>query len=442
MVLDFSKKMRPNSIIMSDWGAYGNIYNTPEKLVTDIIILSLLYDEVLIQDEVFVLSDLMPKWFERAEGNDLLAKIFELDSIVLLGWKSYPSEIKTDYKHHPMFARAEYHEKFSTRGDSIFIASESNKDFYKKIEYFLTIRKSAIRDRGAKCSFDVNKSFCKVFTELLSKEVYKPWLSSVFPEISSGIKDQFLNFAHNPNFGITELIKAGKEVKSHNDPVFNRSLGFQLSTFYKDEIKYSIQRLIQSAYAIPLCESEEAVGKYGYQLKEVPWFSSEETAYSHISEKKVTVEAEANTNLSIPSIISDFPQTINSIRQSDAGKALRYAMREIGNDTNFTRITHCWEGVAEELASCVDIKEKKSARTTALRIGEKIITGTVIGELSSMVFTNIHTPYIGALLGTGIGLSFDHGLELMKYEIQRQKNRQLIESLIEFRCSWIPFEKN
>lgn len=436
--------IRPDSIVLTDWGAFASVYQSPEMLVSDLMVLSLLYEEILIQDEVFVLSELMPAWFANREGSNLLVKILDLDSVVLLRWKSYPNDISVDPELYPLLARAEYHQKYSTQGDQLFVPNQEKKAFYKKVEYSLLNRQSSMRERGAKNPLDVNSSFLEIITDLLSKDIYNAWMSSLFPSITEQIKDEFLYFIENPNIAVDEIQKYGCDVRTvinRGIPVFNRSLGFQISKLYESEVTNSMQRLIQSAYAIPLCESEKAVGRYGILLKEVPWHSSKEVAQQQMSEDKVSVEVEFNTELSLPDLFSDFPKVINLVRKSEAGIALREAMREAGSDIDFSNMRNHWNAVANELARFADPKKKMAAKTTALRIGEKIFTGTVLGEVGNMAFGNLPVPGLGAMLGAGVGLAFDHGYNLMKKEIQHQKTREQIERLVDFRCSWIPFTR-
>lgn len=439
-----SRLIRPNSIVLTDWGAFASVYQSPDKLVSDLIVLSLLYDEILIQDEVFVLSDLMPTWFADSEGSSLLAKIFDLDSVVLLGWGSYPKDITVDPKLSPMFARAEFHQKYSTQGDQLFVPTEENIKFYKKVEYSISNRQSAIRERGSKNTIDVYSSFLDIFKDLLTVKIYEAWMSSLFPSITKEIKDEILSFIENPCKAIEELQNNGHDVRTvikEGYPCFNRSLGFQISKLYNIEVRNSLQRLIQSSYAIPLCESEEAVGRYGNLLKEVPWHSSKEVAQQQMSEDKVSVEIELNTELSIPNLFSDFPKVINLVRKTKAGISLRETMREVGDDIDFSNIREHWNAVANELAGFAEPNKKMTAKTTALRIGEKIFIGTVIGEVGNMAFGNLPVPGLGAMLGAGVGLAFDHGHNLMKKELQHQKIREQIERFVDFRCSWIPFTK-
>ena len=438
-----SRLIRLNSIVLTDWGAFASVYQSPGKLVSDLIVLSLLYDEILIQDEVFVLSDLMPAWFADSEGSSLLAKIFDLDSVVLLGWRSYPKDITVDPKLYPILARAEFHRKYSTQGDKLFFPNKENIKFYKKVEYSILNRQSAIRERGSKNTLDVYPSFLNILVDLLSVKIYEAWMSSLFPSITKKIKDEILFFMENPCKAVEELQNKGYDVRTvfrGGDPVFNRSLGFQISKLYNTEVRNSLQRLIQSSYAIPLCESEEAVGRYGNLLKEVPWHSSKEVAQRQMSEDKVSVEIELNTELSIPNLFSDFPKVINSVRKTKAGISLRDTMREVGDDIDFSNIREHWNAVANELARFAEPNKKMTAKTTALRIGKKIFIGTVIGEGGDMAFGNL-PPGLGTMLGAGVGLAFDHGHNLMKKELQHQKIREQIERFVDFRCSWISFTK-
>jgi len=434
-------KKRPTSLILTDWGANGNVYKSPRKFVTDIIILSLLYDKVLIQDEIFVLSDSLPKWFNTPAKHVLLSKIFELDSVVLLAWPTiaYTKNITTDPKKHPLVARAEWHVRNSTRGDELFAPNELHNAFYEKVEDILSIRSSSIRERAFGTDIDVGTSYRKILHDVLSMKRYESWLRSLYPDISDTTRDAMLKYIDNPSLAVQELKDKGFQVNAliwDDAPIFNRSLGFQVSKMYKEKEKNALQQLIQSAYAIPLCDSEDAIGRYGRFLKEVPWCSSEKDAERNAQENKVVVEAVVNTKLWLPEWFDDFPSIINKVRSTKEGRALRRSVEELGNEITFNEITRRWQEVADILSSYCPQKSKCNAITTAVRIGSDITIGTVVDLL-----TPEGSSPLASMLGTGIGVAADHIYQLIKNDLHRQVVREELEKAVDFRCSWIPFKK-
>jgi len=438
---------RPSSLVLSDWGAYGETYRSRNKLVNDLILLSLLYDHVLIQDEVFVLSDNLPKWFDGIDGRELLHKIFRLDSIALLAWplSAYTKNIGTDPEQHPIEARAEWHVKNSTRGDQLFLPNERHRRFYKQLEASLSTRKTSSRERGSISNLNVGDSFRTILSEVLSKDVYKPWLKCQYRPLSHKIIDNILRYIDAPDLAVRDLNDNGYRVNVVIDgdtPVFNRSLGFQVSKMYRANERKALQDLIQSVYAIPLCECEKAVGRYSGQLREVPWNVSNDYVFSRTS-NAVRVEAEVDTELCLPSIMDDFPAIINRVRKSTEGKALRKAFRNIGNESDFVTASKCWSDVSGVLATNTKKANTHKARTTAISIGTKVVFGTVVGGFLQ-VAAPLLDPYlsgaIGGLVSEGVGVYFDHALEVMNNDLSNGQMRSELERAVKIRCTWIPYK--
>jgi len=438
-------KKRPNSIVLTDWGAYADVYRSPRKFITDLIMLSLLYDTVLIQDEVFVLSDSLPKWFDSPAGHALLNRLFELDSVVLLAWpaRAYTKNIATDPKVHPLFARAEWHVKNSTRGDELFVPSESHKAFYKKVEAALAAHGSSLRERGTGTDVDVGECYRKILRDVLGLKRYEAWLRSLYPDISEAMRSAVLEYIDRPSLAVRHLTDRGFRVNAlivEGAPVFNRSLGFQVSRMYGSKEKRALQQLMQSAYAIPLCESEEAVGRYGRSLKEVPWCSEEKGAQGEAHDKKVMVEAVVDTNLWLPDWSDDFPSIINRVRSTKEGKALRRSVRSLGNEIDFRDVTLRWREVADLLASSGSRRGAYTARNSMVRIGTEVAIGTIVGCWASKGSDPLTTGLM-EMLGTGVGVVADHIYKLMRNDLLRQALREKLQASVEFRCNWIPFEK-
>lgn len=444
---------RPNSIVLTDWGAYASVYQSPTKLITDLIILSLLYDEVLIQDEILVLSDVMPRWFQGRSGSSLLNMIFALDSVVLLKWPvaAYTSNVKVNPVDNPIQARAEWHVRNSTRGDQIFEPDEEHKIFYKQLEAALTCRKSSARERGRNKKIDIGQDFKKILGEVLSDRRYDSWLSSLYLSLSQRVSDDILRYMDDPSLAVRDLNDSGFHVNTvmhDNGPVFNRSLGFQISKMYNDAERSCLQQLIQSVYSMPLCKSEEAIGRYSGLLKEVPWGGSGARAPEPAGEPTVRVEAIVNTTLSLPEHFDDFPSIINKVRDTEEGRRLRETMGRLGQDATFSEVSDCWAAVAEVLASHIKAATY-NARTTALNIAGKIVMGTVLGPILETfvpggggLLSTYLASALGSAIGEGVGVAFDHGFQSVRNDLTNHTLRAQIEESVKFRCSWIPYAEH
>lgn len=439
---------RPSSILLADWGAYLGTYRSPKKLVNDLILLSLLYDNVLIQDEILVLIPQLANWFGTSRGLDLLHKIFCLDSIKLLKWPTYAytSNICTDPIKHPMFARAEWHVKNSTAGDQLFRPTEQQAVLYKELEAILSVRRRAARDRWTKSKIDVYQSFRDILRNVLSKEAFTPWLRFQYSAIKDKTKEEYIGYITDPARAVHDLRKNKPEIRvvyKNGIPDFSRSLGFQVSTLYDRNEKLALQSLIQSVYAIPLCESEHAIGRYSGRLMEIPWFEDEEKVPAYLDAERVLLEPATNKILYLPDVMDDFPKVVNEIRSTEAGKALRKAFADLGKTLSLKEIESCWSSVAHELSSHVKQRGKKYvARTVMGILSVAEISVATIVDFAEIVHPTGLPPLlesaIPAFIGRGFGLCSDLGYKLLNKRLLRFKTYRELNRAVNIRCTWLP----
>lgn len=434
---------RPSRLLLSDWGAYGDVYSSAEEFISEVIILSLMYDEILIQDEIFTLNSSMPNWFSGKYGHNLLSKFMNLESIVFLGWNSFPENIDIDPSISPFRARAQFLQDYSTNGDSIFVPNNTQKKFYQDIDSLYTQHPNRLRPRSTLKEVDPYVLFKKIFCEILLNGSYNEWLKNTHPFITDNIKEDLLNFALNPEKGLA-LLKdmkfTVKNVEKNGAVIFNRSLGFQLSKLYKQEAKSDIQELIQSCFAIPLCHSENAVGKFSKRLREIPLSIKDERIITNIMDKPV-LEFDSETVFNIPNLVDDFPTIINKVRNSTAGIELREVLREQTNVIPHWLLQDKWKAVANELAYECHIGTPINFLTRALSVGGSVVTSTAVSQLTSSA-SNLHDNLLISSLSTGLGIISEEIVRLVYQRLKTHKTRKEIESLTNFRCSWMPVDYN
>ncbi len=85
-----------NRILMSDWAANVE-YITPslefEDFISELILHSLVRDEILVQDEALAQSNKLADWFAVCENARILDELFDIGTVVVL--KQRPSEFPT-----------------------------------------------------------------------------------------------------------------------------------------------------------------------------------------------------------------------------------------------------------------------------------------------------------------------------------------------------------
>ena len=88
----------PDSIVMSDWAASKYICAAPQTFLYTLAILSLVYDHVLLLDEMLVLSAKLANWFNDPTLTRLLEELFDAGTITVLTLASerYPTAMLRD----------------------------------------------------------------------------------------------------------------------------------------------------------------------------------------------------------------------------------------------------------------------------------------------------------------------------------------------------------
>jgi len=168
------------------------------------------------------------------------------------------------------------------------------------------------------------------------------------------MRTEYIRCIQKPRRGYERIYRIRGEVKTvsrkEGTPVFNRSLGYQLSATFSQQEARSMQRLIQTIFAAPFCFCERAIGRYSRYLHEFLMIPSTVDTPSVPSKNHVSVIAHVATDLHLPSTDQKFCDTVQAVRSGSAEKKLRNAMRRVGSDSEFVRVEACLQAVADELA--------------------------------------------------------------------------------------------
>ncbi len=438
-----------NSIILTDWGAdCESLGQSPEAVLYELLLLSLLYDNILIQDEVFALSNRMARWFLKDDYREMLTKCFELGTVVVLSHPlaAYPTDdLKELSQKTPILARAEYIQKFGTRGQDVFNPNQHQLAFYQMIDSFLLNHSKAQRPVGSLKNVDIMATFASILKDLLCSPRYSKWLKTAFRGITDDMKKDFLHFIEQPESVIERLKSANREYKAligqDATPVFNRSLAFQATSLYPPQQAKAMQRLVQTTFAAPFSWREDAAGRYSRSLRELLWmpsgFASEVEESAHV-DNIVSVEAHVDTSVGLPDLRTDFVEAITSARNSESGKKLRTAVRRVGSEASFHTQKIAWIEMANELAGAVTKRKRIDIRTALIKLGKEMFLGSVAsGVLSSATGEPIAIPTVlaHAFLTGSLGLLFGHGYEVLRCDLEHQEIRWKLEQAVEFRCT-------
>lgn len=439
------------SVVLTDWAAFPDTMGkSPEETLYQLLLLSLLYDEVLIQDEVFVLSDKLAQWFTQDTYSELLAKCFDLGSIVILKHPlpAYPNDSLTQQAlEAPIRARAEYVKHFGTRHEYRFRPTPRQSALYHAMDTCLARHPNAQRPVGSLQKFDIMATFASILREVLSSRDYYEWRHAAFRRITDGMAEDFVGFIQEPERVVQNCAAAGKAPNvlpdASGNPTFNRSLAYQAASLYPKPQAEAMQHLIQTAFAAPFAWREKAAGRYGGRLRELLWVPPGSLAEVDlaVSEKEsVFVEACFDIPLHLPDLNSNFVDAIAGVRDSKAGKRLRVTIRQLGEDLDFSDQIEAWHAVADELASAIVRPKRINIRTAAIKIGTEMVIGSVAdGLVKATTGQQATLPGVvaTAFLSGTVGVVFDHGLEILRNDLHRQRIRRHIERAVGFRCSRI-----
>lgn len=439
----------PNSVILTDWGAdVENLGKSPDAILYELLLLSLLYDKILVQDEVLALSKRMSRWFLTAEYKEILIKCFELGTVVVLKHPlfAYPTDDLRDLSlKAPILARAMYIQRFGTKGQEKFTPDELQLALYHVIDSFLLGCQQAQRPAGSLKKVDIMPAFASILKDVLSSKHHTKWRNAAFRGITDLMREDFLRFIDRPEIVVARFGKTNRDFVTllgpEGIPVFNRSFAFQAANLYPPRQAKAMQRLVQTTFTAPFCWREDAAGRYSRSLRELLWLppgaSAEVEGYEHMDDI-VSVEAVVDVSVGLPDLSTDFVEAIALVRNTKAGKRLRQAVRQVGAQAGFRLQNEAWLEVADVLACSVTKRKPINIRISVIRIGKEIVLGSVAGGLISVATgaaTTIPSILTSAFFGGAIGISFDHGYEVLRSDLVHQELRSKLEKAVELRCT-------
>ncbi len=448
MYEDINNYVQPSSVLMTDWAVDGKSIGNLDAVIYELMLLSLLYDSVLIQDEIFALSPKFANMFSSKENIDILKKLLDIGAITVLTHplQVYPTdELKELATAAPIFARAKYTQQYSTRADKLFKPSNKQITLYHEIDACLSRNPGTQRPVGSLMQFDIMKAFGFLLKDTLSSKHYKKWIGSAFGGITNEMADDFINFIEDTEKLSSQLTRNNKGIRlvpgPDGKPVFNRSLGYLATTLYPHRQAKAMQSLIQTTFAAPFCWRENASGRFSKFLRELLWMPEDiiNDGYDQLGEGSiVSVEAHTDIEILLPEMNTDFVDHIQAIRDSLPGKKLRMVVRHMEQDISFNRQVESWYEVADLLASLITTGKPVTIREYLLGVGNGLVCGAVAhGLLTQVRSTKIDMAgnLLEGLLSGGLGILSGSLYRIFRDNRKNQKLRKKIENAVEFRCS-------
>jgi hypothetical protein len=452
-----------SSIILTDWAANPKKFNANlEDTSYELMLYSLLYDEILIQDECFTLTQKVTNWYYNKDictkntnwgneseqnGKAILEKLFELGTIkILLFPKHYyiKKELEDLAETNPITARAKFQRESATNSIEPINPSPEQEKLFIFLDGLIRKNPHIGREWGSLTGFDHYSQFRKYLKETLEKDYYKLWINSNFPSLADGkIIFDLQKYIDNPQELINDLKKRGEEPKYHRDiggmPLFSRTLGYQYSKRYYrkngNEITKEatdIQALLQSVFAATAGWNEEAIGRYSDVVGEFPY---NELGTLSEKEKRDEEKISANivkTSLRLPRIDTDIVEVIQKVRNSEKCIALRELISKPHENPSHNVIKGYWHEIAEDLALKIPQRNTKFINITSAVSNYGVSTFKTEGETPMVIQT------ISDLLKIGKNEYHDTNLSRYYTDIEHQRVRNKIEKSLKLRSIALP----
>jgi hypothetical protein len=410
------------------------------------MLLSLLYDEVSAQDETFLCSRRMTRWFRDQKDFRLLEELFECRGLRVLKrpWEKYPKELKDEAWEKTITARRKHLTDFSVENNGKPLHfSKAQVEFHKNLENLLLNHEAYHRYAGSKKKpgQDVMREFATLLELVLTDRRYKKWLKRNFGSITPRVADDFVRFIHDPASAIDYLKKARAGLSPRftpqaGGPPFSTALAVQLAATYRNEAK-ELQDLIETVFAKPFCQEEQADGRYGPLLRDLP-IPLEGVETEGGMGRIFSVEVKVKVPLILPLPSPNFSKVINEVRESRNGRNLRNAMSLLSDDLTFANATSAWKHVAADLASTVPSANKKEIGLcmAVSRIVKDTVYGTIVDFLLSPPTTlQEGIVRIGkSALPPVSSFGGDLVSELRGAYLERQSISRDLEKAVEFSC--------
>lgn len=437
------------SIVMVDWSRRNEpTTQTRDEFLWHQTLLSLLYDEVFAQDEILVCSQRMARWFGDEESFRLLEELVECGGLSVLKrpWERYPKELQEQALKQPIAARKVHLERFSVNNDGAPLQFNLEQlQFHKKLEGLLASRDHAHRFAGSKKKQgkDLMQQFASLLAKVLTERKYKRWLRLRFKNITPEIADDFVQYIRDPDSAIDRLKaqmpdRPPKFTPQSGAPVFSTALAVQVAAIYGEREAKELQDLIETVFARPFCEEEDAEGRYGSLLRELPFLLKDEGRENAGPVDAVKVIEAVKIPVGLPSPGPNFANIIGKLRQLDSMKQLRKAMNQLGRDTKFANATDAWNAVAADLAGLVSKNNLKEINMWVVLVeaGKAAFCGAMAdflirppSDVHDLAF-RLPERLGKALFEVGGGL----GIKLGQVDLERQRLTELLEQAVEFSC--------
>ncbi len=437
----------PSSVVLSDFAANADrvlSVRQSASFIWELMLYSLLREEVLIQDEALVLSSKFAEIFRAPSYTSVLDELFEMGTLVVLTYPTdaYPTPDLQDLSRTcPMQARSQYIQRYTTKGAKPFTPTPKQLKVHEDLDRILSGHSTAQRRTGLNSKVDIFDRFSNVMSGIVVDRRYRPWMRTAFRGLTNRLLDDFAAYCANPERAIERIRNSRMEPRPGPKLQFTRSLAYQVAETYSPQEAKASQRLMQTVFAYVFNEREKAVGRYSSVLRELMVPAETQLEVLHDLKPGITIDAVVKTPLRLPLPAPGFSSVIAEVRRSDAGRRLREAVKKRSTRA-FEEQCDAWMAVSHELAR----RTSKFRRVNAVSI-LATLPGQVKSVVNSVIVEGIYrhcelqSPNVWKALfaeraiALGLAVTGDLFKEITGRWYENQDYCRQLEELVYFRCT-------
>jgi hypothetical protein len=340
----------PSRIILTHWNAGVFQSDVLSRILPELIIYPLLYDEVLVREEDLLTNRAITSLLATEENFPIFAELLAtgLVKLLRLPLSAYPGGRRFDPIRLPISARAEEHFLRRTYKGRPWRPTLAQWRFFEQLDHVVAQNPVASR---AHTSFPESNTFAMQLADLLeNREAYSIGTHPIFRHISPRTADAFLRFCREPEAWQRFLRDAGvKTILAGPDGGFYRSAAYQC--LHNLPTPRAARRLVESVYAATYCDREASDGRYGgSELVELPYRFASQADQDDAKESIVHVELAPTEAVASIAVVPGISQVLLETRESEAFRQLQDQIRLLGEAPGFalpteTAFQEAWQAL-------------------------------------------------------------------------------------------------
>jgi hypothetical protein len=320
----------PSRIILTNWNAGVFHSSATPRLLPELIIYSLLYDEVLIREEDLITNRVVTGLLSEENNFAIFSEmlISGLVKLLRLPAETYPLGRKYDPLRLPISSRVEEHQLRRTYKGKPWKPTSSQWRLFQRLDEIVVRFPDASRYHTP---FPQENPFAAQLGEILeNRDSYGFASHPVFSYIDPKTADQFAVFCRDSEAWLRFLHKRGiTNPIVGPDAGFYRSAAYQCSAFLPT--RRAIRRLVESVYSATYCEREDSDGRYGdSELVELPYRFLSDHERIATTEDLVRVEVVPTNASAAIALQPGIAQVVMRTRESREFEAMRNTMDALG----------------------------------------------------------------------------------------------------------------